>query len=73
MVSEERCSTIMLTLLRWREGEQFATINGDSDAFDIVEKVFLDVHSPSLGDRAGANPEEGFSPVNLSTTLTTSA
>lgn len=42
------------------DGEEFATINGDSDAFDVVEKVFS-TFMPSLGDRAGANPEEGFS------------
>ncbi len=47
-------------IVEMEEGEQFATINGDSDAFDIVEKVFS-TFMPSLGDRAGANPEEGFS------------
>ena len=29
------------------DGEEFATINGDSDAFDVVEKVFLDLHAIS--------------------------
>lgn len=42
------------------DGKEFATINGDSDAYDVVEKVFA-TFMPSLGDRWAANPEEGFS------------
>lgn len=38
---------------------EFATINGASDAFDVVEKVFA-TFMPSIDDRVGAYPEEGF-------------
>lgn len=44
--------------------ENLPLISGDSDAFDILEKVFQ-TFMPSLDDSVGANPEEGFSGEQL--------
>ena len=46
-------------IVELEDDETFVTIKPDSDAFDIVEKIYGEF-MPTLADKIGANPEEGF-------------